>query len=114
MTFRYAAHISSYRSAPDMKEFTLLIARVTLGDPCILLQVAHFRRSALHRPLTLLQADSSLSSPPQPQRGGFFSKRDEGPAMYHSTVGESKAYNKDASNLYRLSLRRSIRPILLC
>jgi hypothetical protein len=40
LTLRCAAHIASYRSAPDMKEFTLLIARVTLGDPCILLQVA--------------------------------------------------------------------------
>ena len=39
VTFRPTAHIASYRSAPDMKEFTLLIARVTLGDPCILLQV---------------------------------------------------------------------------
>ena len=108
---RFAAHLALYKSA-DIEEFTLLIARVTLGDPCILLQVqsasshnarAHAPAAFFQQALTTLQPDSSLSSPPQPQRGGFFSKRDEGPSVFHSTVGESKVYDKNASNLYRLA-----------
>jgi hypothetical protein len=99
----FSAHHASYhKMPPDVKEFTLLIARVTLGDPCIMLKVAIAVTKIRNHLLNHLQADPSLNSVPQPERGGFFSKRDEGkPAAYHSVIGESKQYKQDASNLYR-------------
>ena len=60
-----AAHISTYKGAADLKEFTLLIARVTLGDPCVLLQVPQTRlRIPLLQPsVTLSPAAATLCHP---------------------------------------------------
>jgi hypothetical protein len=73
-----------------MKEFTLLVAKVTLGDPCILLKVAHAPTSFPNQYFHSLQENTALSTPPQPNFG-FLSRRDQGaPSAYHSVLGESR------------------------
>lgn len=72
-------------------EFTLLIAKVALGDPAILIEVVRIFAVFMKCKIHCLQENSELSSPPQPQRTYVTRSGADTPASYHSVLAESRA-----------------------